>query len=95
MQLSFTGRNIDLTDALKNFTQEKFQRVERRDHHISKIDVVFRIENLTHTAEATAHLPGAEIHAKAEGLDMYTAIDELVDKLSKLITKHKEKNCDH
>jgi putative sigma-54 modulation protein len=95
MQLNFKGRNIELTDALKNFTQEKFQRVERRDHHITKIDVVFHIENLTHTAEATAHLPGTELHAKAEALDMYTAIDELVDKLNKLIIKHKEKNSRH
>lgn len=94
MQLNFTGRNIELTDALKAFTHDKFQRVERRDHHISKIDIVFRIENLTHTAEATAHLPGIELHATAEAMDMYAAIDELVDKLSKLITKHKEKSSD-
>jgi len=95
MQINFTGRNIEVTDALRNFTQEKFQRIERRNHHISKIDVVFHIENLTHTAEATAHIPGAELHAKAEAMDMYAAIDELADKLSKLIIKHKEKNSNH
>jgi ribosome hibernation promoting factor len=91
MELSITGRNIKLTDALKDFTQKKLQRVGRRDHHISKIDVIFRIEKLTHTAEATAHLPGTELHAAAKALDLYAAIDELADKLSKLIIKHKEK----
>lgn len=95
MQLNFTGRNIELTDALKTFTQEKLQRVERRDHSISKIDVVFHIENLTHTVEATAHLPGTELHAKAEAADMYAAVDALIDKLNSLIIKHKEKHSSH
>jgi putative sigma-54 modulation protein len=95
MQVSFTGRNIELTEALKTFTQEKLQRVERRDNQISKIDVVFHIENLTHTAEATAHLPGVEIHATAEASDMYAAIDSLIDKLNAQIIKHKEKHSSH
>jgi putative sigma-54 modulation protein len=95
MQLHFTGRNIELTEALKNITQEKFQRIERRGTLISKIDVVFRIENLTHTAEATVHLHGTDLHASAEAEDMYTAIDKLVDKLNSLIVKHKEKHSDH
>jgi putative sigma-54 modulation protein len=95
MQLHFIGRNIELTEALKTFTQEKFQRVERHDHPISKVDIVFHIEKLTHTAEATLHLPGVELHAKAEAKDMYVAIDALVDKVSHLLIKHKEKHSRH
>ena len=95
MQLHFTGRNIELTEALKTFTQEKFQRIERRDHPISKVDFVFHVDNLTHTAEATIHLPGVELHAKADSDDMYIAIDELVDKISSLLIKHKEKHSNH
>lgn len=33
---------------------------------------------------------GAELHASAEESDMYAAIDQLVDKLSRQLTKHKE-----
>jgi putative sigma-54 modulation protein len=95
MKIHFTGRNIEVTDALKNFTQEKLERVERRDQQISKIDVFFHIENLTHTAEATAHLPGTELHATAEAEDMYAAIDNLIDKLTTLVTKHKAKTLGH
>ncbi|MBV8802098.1 MAG: ribosome-associated translation inhibitor RaiA [Gammaproteobacteria bacterium] len=95
MQLHFIGRNIELTEALKTFTQEKFQRIERRDHPISKVDFVFHVDKLTHAAEATIHLPGTELHAKAEANDMYAAIDELVDKISHLLIKHKEKHSNH
>ncbi len=95
MQLHFTGRNLEITPALKTFTQEKFERVERRDAAIQNVNVVFVVENLTHTAEATLHLSGTEIHASAKAADMYSAIDELVDKLLGQITKHKEKHSNH
>ena len=45
-------------------------------------------------AEATLHVSGGEIHAKAENEDMYAAIDALVDKLDRQILKYKEKNVD-
>ena len=95
MQLHFIGRNIEVTPALKSFTEEKFQRLARRHTNITKINITFHIENLTHIAEATAHFDGIEIHASAESTDMYVAIDELVDKLISQITKHKEKISHH
>lgn len=95
MQLNFTGRNIEVTPALKNFSEEKLQRLERRDDSISKINVKFEIENVTHIAEAELHLKGTELHASAKADDMYSAIDLLVDKLLTQITKHKEKSERH
>ena len=95
MRLNFTGRNIEVTPALKTFTQEKFQRLERRHDNISAISIVFQVENLTHIAKANLHLEGAEIHATAESDDMYNAIDKLIDKLLGEITKHKEKRTGH
>lgn len=94
MQLDFIGRNFDVTPALKTFAEEKFQRLERRDNHITTIKVVFHIEHLDHIAEATLHLNGTEIHASAKDEDMYRATDALVEKLSGQITKHKEKLID-
>jgi putative sigma-54 modulation protein len=94
MQLHFTGRNIEVTPALKTFTQEKMQRVERRYDTISKINVVFHVEHLDHIAEANVNVDGTELHATAKAEDMYSAIDILVDKLIGQITKHKEKSAD-
>ncbi|MHB1947911.1 MAG: ribosome hibernation-promoting factor, HPF/YfiA family [Gammaproteobacteria bacterium] len=91
MQLHFTGRNLELTPALKTFATEKFQRVARRDASITNVNIVFQVDNLTHNAEATLHLSGTEIHASAQAEDMYSAIDALVDKILGQITKIKEK----
>ncbi len=95
MQLHFTGRNIDVTPALKSFTQEKFQRLERRHTQISQVHITFHVEKVMQIAEATAHFNGTEIHASAESTDLYAAIEEMIDKLVTQITKFKEKNSEH
>lgn len=95
MQLHFTGRNIEITPALKTFTQEKFERLTHRSQQITHVYITFHVDKLLHSAEATVHLIGAEIHAKADDVDMYSAIDKLTDKLLGQITKYKEKLTDH
>lgn len=93
MQITFTGRNIDVTSALKTYAEEKLEKVKNRN--ITKIHVSFHLENVEHIAEATAHLHGVDLHATAKSDDMYSAIDMMVDKLMGQITKHKEKQSDH
>jgi putative sigma-54 modulation protein len=95
MELHFTGRNIDVTPALKSFTTEKLQSLEKRTHNITHIYVAFHVEHLTHIAEATVHMSGTEIHATAKDTDMYKAIGILADKLLAQVTKQKEKSTDH
>lgn len=94
MQLHFVGRNIDVTPALKEFTTQKFHALEKRHQQISHVHVTFHIENLTHTAEATVHMHGNELHATAKEDDMYKAIEVLADKLLTQITKMKDKIID-
>lgn len=95
MQIQITGRNLEVTPALKSFVQEKLSRLSHHDQAISMINVTFHIENVEHIAEATVHLMGTELHAKAESHDMYSAIDKLLDKLTTQVIKHKEKLEDH
>jgi putative sigma-54 modulation protein len=94
MQLSFTGKNIEITPALKTITEKKLSTLEKHFSHISKINIVLHIENVTQIAEATAIVNGTDIHARAESDDMYHAIDMMVDKLLTQVTKHKEKIID-
>lgn len=92
MQITYTGRNIDVTPALKTYTQEKLEKLKNRN--ITNIHVSFHLENVEQIAEATVHLHGTDLHATAKSGDMYSAIDMLVDKLLGQINKHKEKQSD-
>lgn len=95
MNIHFTGHRMDVTSSLKNFTQEKFDKLERHFDKITAINVVFDVEKLRHIAEATILISKGEIHASSEADDMYAAIDLLVDKLDRQLIKHKGKILDH
>ncbi len=91
MQLSISGHHVDVTEALKNYVSEKFEKLERHFDHITNVHVVLSVEKVIQKAEATAHVSGAELFADATSDDMYAAIDALIDKLDRQLLKHKEK----
>lgn len=92
MQITFTGHHLDVTDALRQFTQDKLDRLRRHFDKITSINVTFTVEKLRHIAEATLHVPGTSLHASSESTeDMYASVDQLVDKLDRQLKKHKEK----
>ena len=94
MNISITGNHIDLTDAIKAHTNNKFGRLSHFDK-ITTIHVIFNVEKLSKIAEAIVHFAGNEVHAKAHASDLYAAIDDLVTKLEKQIRKLKEKATAH
>ncbi len=95
MQINFTGHRLNVTPALRAFTEEKFDRLERHFDKITAANVIFDVEKLRQIAEATLLVPKGEVHARSESQDMYAAIDDLVDKLDRQLIKHKSKNRSH
>ncbi|HHH43005.1 MAG TPA: ribosome-associated translation inhibitor RaiA, partial [Gammaproteobacteria bacterium] len=87
--------HVELTDPLRNYVNEKFERLERHFDHVTDVHVVLSVEKLRHTAEATIHISGGKLFADSTNEDMYAAIDSLTDKLDRQIKKHKEKLTDH
>lgn len=95
MQIDVTGHHVELTDPLRNYVSEKFERLERHFDHVTDVHVILSVEKLRHTAEATMHISGGKLFADSTSEDMYAAIDSLTDKLDRQIKKHKEKLTDH
>lgn len=95
MQLNVTGHHIDVTASLRNYVENKIERIERHFDHVSDVHCILTVEKLRHKAEATVQVNGGRLYADATEEDMYAAIDGLVDKLDRQIKKHKEKLSDH
>lgn len=91
MQLSISGHHVDVTEAMRNYAQEKVHRLERHYEHITNAHIVLSVEKLRQRAEATLHVSGAELFADADSEDLYAAIDLLIDKLDRQLIRHKEK----
>ena len=95
MQIHITGHGVQVTPALRTYATEKLERLKNRGDNITSINMVLDVEKVQQIAKATVHLAGAEIHGRSESVDLYSAIDLLVDKLNHQIIKHKEKMKGH
>ncbi|ASK34920.1 ribosome hibernation-promoting factor, HPF/YfiA family [Alloalcanivorax mobilis] len=94
MQINLSGHHLDITDALRDYVDEKFAKLERHFDQITSIQVILSPEPKSHKAESTIHIGGADVFATAQADDMYAAIDALTGKLDRQILKHKEKTMD-
>lgn len=95
MQLNITGQHVEITPPLREFVQNKFAKLEQYFDRINQVHIVLKVEKVQQIAEATLHVNGGELHATSEADDMYAAIDRLIDKLSRQLTKHKDKLKQH
>ncbi len=95
MQLIITGRHVDVTPALRDYVNDKMERIIRHCDQLTEVRCILEVEKLRHKAEATLYVSGGTIFAEAVADDMYAAIDSLVDRLDRRVKKHKDKQNDH
>ncbi|OYV17844.1 MAG: putative sigma-54 modulation protein [Methylococcaceae bacterium NSM2-1] len=95
MQVIITGLHLEVTDALRAHIDAKFEKLARHFDNVTDVHVILSVEKLVQKAEATLQLSGAKLFAEDHQEDMYAAIDAMVDKLERQISKHKEKTGSH
>jgi putative sigma-54 modulation protein len=95
MQINLSGHHVEITEALRENVNTKMAKLSRHFDHINNVNIVLTVEKSNQIAEASIHVSGTDIHAKAENADMYASIDHLVDKLDRQILKYKGKMNQH
>jgi putative sigma-54 modulation protein len=85
MNLNITARHFEVTDALKEYTEKKFKKLDHYEHLITKTDVVLGEEANQKFAEGKIGLRGSFVIAKTKSNDIYQAINLLADKLLKQV----------
>lgn len=96
MIITYTGRNIDVTEALKNVTEEKLERLEKFFKEDIRTHVTYRVENKSDIIEITITLPdGTILRAEESTPDMYESLDRTVDILERQIRKYKTRLLNH
>ncbi len=91
--ISVTGRNIRVTDGIRNYIEKKFQhRIASHSWaNINSAHFIISTERGNHIVEATVDVNGFVIHAEESSPDMYGSIDLLMDVLEKQIRKHHDR----
>ncbi|MDP3049177.1 MAG: ribosome-associated translation inhibitor RaiA [Thermodesulfovibrionales bacterium] len=95
MNIIVNGRHLDLTPALKNYAEEKIKKFERYSSNITEAVVTLSIEKYRHKAEVLLKVNGVMIQAEGVTGEIYSSIDEVVEKLEKQVKKYKEKLASH
>ena len=97
MEFIVKGRNIDLTDDLKQMAEKKIRvKVEKYCPKAVEVEVELSQEKnpkiaKNKIAEITVSAPGEIIRAKEAGVEMHEAIDKVADKLELQIKKYRGK----
>jgi putative sigma-54 modulation protein len=91
MNLDITGRQVEITTALREFAEEKLRKLEKLLDGPIDIHIVLGIEKHRHTAEVKVKSRTAILSGTEETNDLYASIREVADKLERQALKHKEK----
>jgi putative sigma-54 modulation protein len=95
MQVSITGRNMELTEPLKAYVNDKLQHLKHSFDHVVDVHVVLSVQKFHHQCEVTIQASGMVVHAKHESEDMYASIDGVVDKLNRQLKRYRAKMHRH
>lgn len=96
MQINFRGKNIQLTDSLKSYAEDKVSKLSKFNNQLMSADISFIVEknrNIeeTHKVEITLRANGTIIRGEESTISMYSSIDVAVDKLERQLRKYKNK----
>jgi putative sigma-54 modulation protein len=96
MKTIISGRNIQLTDAIKTTVQEKIHKINEHYDFVQEVHVFLSVEKNPRIAqpakaEATVHVSGATLRIEVSSEDLYASIDLLVDKLDRSLSRYKTK----
>ncbi len=88
------GRNVEITDAIRNYLEKKLARLERYFDGIQDAKVVLSLAGSPHVerrakAEIQLNVPGGLIRVEEEDPDLYAAIDQAVEVLEKQLKRFK------
>jgi putative sigma-54 modulation protein len=101
MKTQIKGRNVTVTEALRQYADEKIERVhkllmQRRIDEVTRVELELMVEKNPSIAEpciaeVTIFTRGPVIRARESSTDMYAAIDLVMDKLMRRARKYHDK----
>jgi putative sigma-54 modulation protein len=95
MRIEIRGRNVEMTDDLREMVRKRFQRLGRQVSPLATLEVVLSEERNpriadSQVAEATLHLKGVTLHAREAAPEISHSVHELVADMSRQVKKHRE-----
>ncbi len=96
MRLQVRGKNVEVTDTLRGYAEQKVRKLERQLHDLTRVELELAVEKNpsiadNHVAEATIWTKGPVLRAREASSDMRASIDQLMEKVERQVVRYREK----
>lgn len=96
MRIEVRGRNIEVTDELRDHVAKRFARTARQVSELAQLEVELIEERNPsiadkYVAEATLYLKGVTLRAREASPEMVHSIHELAEDIRRQVKRHREK----
>ena len=96
MQLSITGRSIDVTDYTRDYIEKRLQRVTRHlpSLHEARVELIGASANgngQRNVVQITLRAGGKILRGEERSSDLFTAVDKVMEKLVRQVDRFKGK----
>jgi putative sigma-54 modulation protein len=91
------GKNLEVTEQIRQYAVDKFSKLERHLNDDARVEIELTVERNpsiadSHVAEATVWTRGPVLRARESTTDMHASIDQLLDKMTRRITRARGKH---
>jgi putative sigma-54 modulation protein len=90
-EIAVTGRNVLVTDAMKDYALEKLSKVDRLGNRVIDMDVVMDIQKLVHHVDIVMKVDTVVIRSSASSDNMYASIDKASHRLQQQLLRYKDR----
>ena len=94
MKITISGKNIDVTEGLRNAVEDKLAKLEKYFTPETSCNVTLSVEKERQKMEVTIPMKGHIIRAEQRSDDMYVTIDLVVDVIEAQLKKYRKKLID-
>jgi len=91
MEITVTFRRMEPTESLRLYAVEKLSKIKKYLDSPLEAHVVLEVEKFRHMAGVNLSVDGTWVKAIEETSDMYSAIDQVMDKIEKQVKRHLSK----
>ncbi|MDD2482187.1 MAG: ribosome-associated translation inhibitor RaiA [Lutispora sp.] len=89
MRIKVSGKNIEVTGALRERVEKKLSKFEKYFNPDTEANATLTVEKNRHIIEVTIPFNGVILRGEEATEDMYSSIDNVVEKLERQIAKYK------
>jgi len=91
VELDFTFRNVESTEAIKEWALKRFKKVVKHVKEPAHAHLTLIVDKHRHRAECTLRTDGETLRAAGETADMYASIDAVVATIENAARRIKER----